>query len=269
MKQFYKIIITIIIFIISSVIPFYYVTYYSATNIFTSIYIFSVWVAFTSLLLSYIIEDNRKLIFVIFFWAMFFLFSFGTDTFGVGAIDPLLYGMVYSSFFIMCGSILYKWKIELHDRLMLVTFGYLFQGVYDWFWWLIQYLDPGNAPFGNWNSRFYVDLIVLNSTLGSVFVVELINLALAIGLLFLYPRKNWDYIIGCVHWLGLQLCTLALSDYNINFPYVVLYILFAISFTFYLLMKYKQEEVFSAVKKFINKVKELFRKLINKIRSNK
>ena len=261
MKQFYKIILTIILFIISSVFPFYFVSYYSGTYTFTAIYIFSIWVAFISLLLSYVIEDKWKLLFVIFFWAIFFIFSFGTDLFGVKLIDPLLYGLVYSAFFLMCGSILHKWKLELHERVQLVIFGYLFQGVYDWIWWIIQYYDPSKNPFGGWGDLFYVDIIIKNSTLFSVLIVEIINLILALIIIILYPRKNWDFLVGCFDWLLLQLFTLALSWSGINFPYIILYILISISFILYLLLKYKKEEVIEFIKKIYGWIKSLFYRL--------
>jgi len=267
-NHFYKIIGVIIFFIISSAFPFYFITYRGAT--FTTIYIFSIWSALIQFILGYIVLDKRKLIFVIIFWVSYFIFVIGADFYGTKAIDPLLYGWIYGIFFLMCGFILYKWEIRstLHDRYALIIFGYLFQGVYDWVWWGIQYLDPLVPPYGNWNDKFYVNLIVPNSTLFSVFIIELINLVLGIIIVISYPKENWDFLIFCTHWLFLQLLTIILSWNKINFPYIILYIGVGLSFSLYLLLKYKRDDVYFFFKNLIGRIEDLFNQKEVKILRN-
>jgi hypothetical protein len=198
-------------------------------------FIFSIWIASNTLVLSYIVTDNRKLLFIFAFWIIIFIFCFITEK-SLSFVDPMLYGIVYGTFFIMCGSILYKWKIEIHDRIEVFLFGYLFQGVYDWVWWLIQYIDPNHKPF-YWNDQFYVDLIFKYSTVKTVFLVEIFNLFFAITMIFYYKKNNWNFLVFCSLWITLQLNTILLSYYNINIRYDFLYIIYIIFYIIYILIK--------------------------------
>ncbi|MHA1232658.1 MAG: hypothetical protein ACTSRP_20660 [Candidatus Helarchaeota archaeon] len=255
-KQFNKIIIVVMVFIISSVFPFYFITYKGPT--FTTIYVFSIWAALMQFILGYIITEKRRLIFVIIFWILYFVFVIGVDYYGRIAIDPLLYGLFYGNFFLLCGFIIYKWEIvsRIYDRVAIVIFGYLFQGVYDWIWWIIQYIDPFEPPFGNWTDKFYIDLIIKNSTILSVFIIEVINLILGIIILVMYPKKVWDYLILCFHWLLLEFLTLFLSWNGIDFPYIVLYILIGLLYAIYLLFKYKRNLIYEYFRKFLLWIKQ-------------
>lgn len=246
MNQFHKIILSIIFFIISSVFPFYYLFLYDLNLIL--MFIFSIWIASNTLILSYVVTDNRKLLFIFTFWIIIFVFCFIVEK-SLSFVDPMLYGVVYGAFFIMCGSILYKWKIEIHDRLEVFLFGYLFQGVYDWIWWIVQYFDPNHKTY-QWNDPFYVDLIFKNSTIKTVFFVEILNLFFAIILVFYYKKNNWNFLFFCSLWIILQLNTIILSYYNINIIYDYLYIIYIMIFlTFYLIRKELKRDELIRVKK--------------------
>ncbi|MHA1269449.1 MAG: hypothetical protein ACTSPY_06635 [Candidatus Helarchaeota archaeon] len=135
-------------------------------------------------------------------------------------MDILLYGFMYGMFFLICGLILYK-KLSLYYRLRIVIIGYLFQGTYDWQWTLIRWIDPlAIKPYIY--EPFYVDLIIFNSTLLSVFIVEFINLILGLILIFYKKRQeNWILMIVCIDFILMQGGTLVLSAFNILFPYFI------------------------------------------------
>ncbi len=236
MNQFNKVILAIIFFIVSSVFPFYHLCYFP--NSFITTFIFSIWVSMTTIALTYVIEDKRKLLFVVGFWIVIFILCYMYEIYGWKIIDPVLYGWVYCSFFFMCGSILYKFDIRFHDRLELILCGYLFQGIYDWVWWIYDNIDVTTPMVFTFDTPFYVDLVIKDCLVIHIFIIEIINVILALIALFVFKRKNWNFTFAIFLWIILQLTTIVLSYFEIEFPYIALYVIYGTIYAFYVFIKY-------------------------------
>ena len=187
-------------------------------------------------------DHKWKVPIIIVFWIIVGIMSSLYTLYGWVIIDPLLYGLVYGGFFIICALIVYKFDLEIHNRLEIFLTGYLFQGVYDWIWWIIQYFDP-NIPFEfAWNNQFYIDLVLKNSIVLNVFTVELINVIMGIYIV-LKKKKDWNFLIFIICWLGIQITTATISKFSIPIDsYLSMYIFWAVVYSIYLFVKTMRKE---------------------------